>query len=50
MLNGLPTRVLAFAHHGPLYAPRAVLRCDVDGDGRIAAFRTVRASRKFTAV
>ncbi|MFN8640873.1 MAG: sigma-70 family RNA polymerase sigma factor [Candidatus Binatia bacterium] len=50
MLNGLPAVVLDFPRRGPRFAPRAVLRCDIAPDGRIAALHTVLASRKLTAV
>jgi RNA polymerase sigma-70 factor (ECF subfamily) len=50
MLNGLPALVLDLPRRGPRYAPRAVVRCDVDADGRIVALHTVLASRKLTAV
>ena len=50
MLNGLPALVLEFTRRGPRYAPRAVIRCDVDAAGRIVALHTVLASRKLTAL
>lgn len=49
-LNGLPAVVIDFARSGPRYAPRGVVRCDVDRGGRIVAIHTVLASRKLRAV
>lgn len=49
-LNGLPAMVVDFARSGPRYAPRAVVRIDVDPAGRIAAIHTVLASRKLRAL
>ncbi|MEO8602944.1 MAG: sigma-70 family RNA polymerase sigma factor [bacterium] len=50
ILNGLPALVLDFGRVGPRFAPRGVLRCDIDADGRITAIHSVLASRKLTAV
>ncbi len=50
MVNGLPGVVIDFHRTGPRYAPRAVVRCDIDAAGRITAIHTVLASRKLTAV
>lgn len=49
MLNGLPA--LLMTHQLPeRFAPRGVLRCEVDAEGRITALYGVYASRKLTAV
>jgi RNA polymerase sigma-70 factor, ECF subfamily len=50
MLNGLPALVITFTGLGPRFAPRGVMRCEVDDDGRITALHGVYASRKLTAV
>jgi len=50
MVNGMPALMIEFHRTGPRYAPRGVMRVDVDGDGRITAIHTVLASRKLTAV
>lgn len=50
MLNGFPAVVIDFDRGGPRYAPRGVVRVDVDADGRITAIHTVLASRKLRAV
>ena len=50
MCNGFPAVLIDFERRGPRYAPRGVLRVDLDADGRIAAIHTVLASRKLTAV
>jgi len=49
-LNGLPALVIAFAPLGPRFAPRGVMRCEVDAAGRITALHGVYASRKLTGV
>ena len=50
-LNGLPALLLEFVWKDrPRAAPRVVIACDVDAEGRIEAFYTVLASRKLTAV
>jgi len=49
-LNGLPALVIDFKLTGARFAPRGVLRCDVDAHGRITALHGVYASRKLTAV
>jgi RNA polymerase sigma-70 factor (ECF subfamily) len=49
-LNGLPAMVIDFDRSGPRYAPRGVVRCDIDPDGRIVALHTILASRKLHAV
>jgi RNA polymerase sigma-70 factor (ECF subfamily) len=50
MLNGLPALVLVFAPPHRRWAPRGVVRCDLDDEGRIRALHTVLASRKLTAL
>jgi RNA polymerase sigma-70 factor (ECF subfamily) len=50
MVNGLPALMIDFRRTGPRYAPRGVLRVDVDAEGRITAIHTVLASCKLTAV
>ena len=50
LLNGLPALVLDFGRVGPRFAPRGIIRCDVDDDGRITAVHAVLASRKLTAI
>jgi RNA polymerase sigma-70 factor (ECF subfamily) len=49
-VNGLPALAIRFAHAGPRQAPRALLRCDVDAAGRIAAIHSVLATRKLRDV
>ncbi len=48
MLNGLPAVLIEFHDHGARFAPRTVLRCEVDAAGRITALHGVSASRKLT--
>jgi len=50
MLNGLPAVLIEFRDHGPRFAPRTVLRCEIDAAGRITALHVVSASRKLTAL
>jgi RNA polymerase sigma-70 factor (ECF subfamily) len=50
MINGFPALMVDFHRTGPRYAPRGVVRIDLDPDGRITAIHTVLASRKLTAV
>lgn len=50
MLNGLPALVLDNPEAPAGWAPRSVLLCDVDGEGRIRAVYSVLASRKLTAL
>lgn len=49
-INGLPAIVFDFERLGPRFAPRAVIRCDVDAAGRITALHTVLASRKLRLI
>ena len=50
IVNGLPAMVLDFGRGRPGDPPRGVIRCELDADGRIAAFHAVLATRKLTAV
>jgi len=50
LLNGLPALAITFASAGPRQAPRVLLRCDVDAEGRIAAIHSVLATRKLAGV
>ncbi len=49
-VNGLPAMLVEFAPHGERYAPRVVVRCDLDAEGRIARTYSILATRKLTAV
>ncbi|MEO6027628.1 MAG: sigma-70 family RNA polymerase sigma factor [Candidatus Binatia bacterium] len=49
-INGLPALVIETRPLRPQMAPRLVLRCEVDRDGRITELHTILASRKLTAV
>lgn len=49
-INGLPAIIADFGHYRPRLAPRGVIRCDIDREGRITALHTVLASRKLTAM
>jgi RNA polymerase sigma-70 factor (ECF subfamily) len=50
MINGLPALVIQYATAERRQAPRTVLRCEVDGDGRIRELHVVLATRKLSAV
>jgi RNA polymerase sigma-70 factor (ECF subfamily) len=50
MLNGLPAVVGDVPVGHPGEPPRLVLRCEVDGDGRITELHAIVASRKLHAV
>jgi len=50
VMNGLPAVVIEYASAVKRQAPRVVLRCEVDADGRIRELHTILASRKLTAV
>jgi RNA polymerase sigma-70 factor (ECF subfamily) len=50
VMNGLPAVVIEYASAVKRQAPRVVLRCEVDTDGRIRELQTILASRKLTAV
>jgi RNA polymerase sigma-70 factor (ECF subfamily) len=49
-INGLPALVIQYAVSERRQAPRTVLRCDVDAEGRITELHAVLATRKLTAV
>lgn len=50
LLNGLPALVIQYGVSERRQAPRTVLRCEVDADGRIIELHAVLATRKLTAV
>ncbi|HEV8324572.1 MAG TPA: sigma-70 family RNA polymerase sigma factor [Myxococcota bacterium] len=50
LLNGLPALVIERDDLRPGDAPRFVMRCDVDDDGRIVALHSVLATRKLAAL
>ncbi len=50
MVNGLPAMVVELGDPRPGEPPRAVLLCDVDGDGRIKRLHSVVAPRKLSAI
>ncbi len=50
MINGLPAIVAAMPAVLPKAAPRIVLRCEIDGAGRITRLYSVLASRKLSAI
>jgi RNA polymerase sigma-70 factor (ECF subfamily) len=49
-VNGLPALVIETTPLRPQMAPRVVLRCEIDADGRIRELHSILASRKLTAV
>ena len=49
-MNGLPALALTFAEAGPRQAPRVLMRCELDADGRIRAIHSVLATRKLRGV
>lgn len=49
-VNGLPALVIETAAIRPQMAPRVVLRCEVDDQGRIRELHSILATRKLTAV
>jgi len=49
-INGLPAAVIATVTARASQAPRLVLRCEIDGDGKIREVQSVLAPRKLTAV
>ena len=49
-MNGLPALAICFAQAGPRQAPRVLMRCEIDGEGRIRAIHSVLATRKLAAV
>jgi RNA polymerase sigma-70 factor, ECF subfamily len=50
MLNGMPALVFEIPNIAVGFAPRTVLLCQLDAEGRIAQLHSVLASRKLTAV
>jgi RNA polymerase sigma-70 factor (ECF subfamily) len=50
MLNGLPAVVAEFDEPGERWAPRAVLRCELDERGTIREVHLVVASKKLAAI
>ncbi len=50
LINGVPALVIEYASTERRQAPRAVLRCELDADGRIRELHTIMASRKLSAV
>jgi RNA polymerase sigma-70 factor (ECF subfamily) len=50
VLNGLPALVFEIPNIPAGFAPRTVLLCQLDANGRIAQLHSVLASRKLTAV
>jgi RNA polymerase sigma-70 factor, ECF subfamily len=50
LCNGLPAVLIEYASAIKRQAPRVVLRCEVDPEGRIRELHTILASRKLTAV
>ncbi len=50
VVNGLPALAIRFANAGQGQAPRVLLRCELDAEGRIAALHSVLATRKLRAV
>jgi RNA polymerase sigma-70 factor (ECF subfamily) len=50
MVNGLPALVIETKPLRPQMAPRVVLRCEIDDEGRICELHSILAPRKLTAV
>lgn len=50
MINGLPALVGVYHDARPDEPPRAVLRCEVDAEGRIKQLYSIVADRKLTAI
>jgi len=50
MLNSLPAVLIQFGAARPGQAPRLVLRCDLNDEGRIQEIHSILAPRKLTAV
>jgi len=50
MVNGLPALIAELGEHRPGEPPRVVLRCDIDGDGRIKLLHSVVAREKLSAI
>jgi len=49
-VNGLPAVVVELNATRPRYAPRVVIRCDLDATGKIVALHSILATRKLTAI
>lgn len=49
-VNGLPALFIETAAIRPQMAPRVILRCEIDADGRIRELHSILATRKLTAV
>jgi len=49
-INGLPAVVMELTARRPRYAPRVVVRCDLDAAGKIVALHSILATRKLTAI
>jgi RNA polymerase sigma-70 factor (ECF subfamily) len=49
-VNGLPALVIETRPLRPQMAPRVVLRCEIDEEGRICELHSILASRKLTAI
>lgn len=50
VLNGLPALVFEIPNIAPGFAPRTVMLCQLDAEGRIDLIHSVLASRKLTAI
>jgi RNA polymerase sigma-70 factor (ECF subfamily) len=50
LVNGLPAALIELAHPVRRQAPRSVLRCELDEDGRIREIQAVLAPRKLGAL
>lgn len=50
MFNGTPAVVFEFADAAETHAPRVLMLCELDGEGRINRLYNVLATRKLTAV
>jgi RNA polymerase sigma-70 factor (ECF subfamily) len=50
LVNGLPAALIALERPVRRQAPRTLLRCELDPDGRIRAIQAVLASRKLAAL
>jgi len=49
-INAMPAIVISLAKPGPRMAPRTILACSLDGEGRIAAIHALLARRKLAGV
>jgi RNA polymerase sigma-70 factor, ECF subfamily len=50
VLSGLPSVIVELPFIGPGWAPRAVLQCETDAQGRITLIYSVNATRKLSGV